>query len=321
MVLQSALLFWSDWDGSLGILHSCGIGSKRLAVKSAPFPALLIFLVGCSGSLRQQTATTPIQPSQPPAPAAPTATLSASPSTITAGQSTTLSWQSANAGAITLDGNSVAASGTEAVYPSETTTYQLNVSGLGGTAQATATVTVNPAPPLIVFMGDSITAWWGNYFDFPAQNWINAGIPGQKCSDMLARFDTDVIAQKPVAVHVLCGTNDIWQENGGYLPITEQAIQGMIDKAKAANISVIIGTVPPVSGVVTTPWNSNELDNAQINALDNWIKTLGLPVADYHTALELPDGTMNPAYTIDGIHPNADGYAVMLNVLKPVLPH
>jgi hypothetical protein len=78
----------------------------------------------------------------------------ASPSTITAGQSSTISW-----GAVT-NGNSdvlvgsvvinpglgeVGSPGSRIVSPGSTTTYTLVATGCGGTAQQQVTVTVNPA--------------------------------------------------------------------------------------------------------------------------------------------------------------------------------
>jgi len=108
------------------------------------------------------TPTTP-QPTTPaPTPTSPSgcpgapviSSFTASPSTITAGQSSTISW-----GAVT-NGNSdvlvgsvvinpglgeVGSPGSRIVSPGSTTTYTLVATGCGGTAQQQVTVTVNPA--------------------------------------------------------------------------------------------------------------------------------------------------------------------------------
>jgi len=99
------------------------------------------------------SAPTPTTPSG--CPGAPViSSLTASPGTITAGQSSTLTW-----GAVT-NGNSnvlvasvvinpglgeVGSPGSRVVSPSSTTTYTLVATGCGGTAQKQVTVTVNPA--------------------------------------------------------------------------------------------------------------------------------------------------------------------------------
>jgi len=80
----------------------------------------------------------------PPTPA-PTCTLSASPLTITSGQSTKLTWSSTNATSISGTNFSPSGvSGTATVSPTQNTTYGITVSGAGGSASATAAVNVQP---------------------------------------------------------------------------------------------------------------------------------------------------------------------------------
>jgi hypothetical protein len=79
-------------------------------------------------------------------PPAPTVSLSASPSSISSGGSSTLSWNSANATSCTASGawsGSQALSGSQLVSPSTTSTYSLTCSGTGGSASANTTVTVS----------------------------------------------------------------------------------------------------------------------------------------------------------------------------------
>ncbi len=104
--------------------------------------AMMIVLAGC----KHKPAPAP---PKPPAPApAPTITLNASPDTIQAGQSSTLTWSSTNAQQVQLNGATVDANGSEAVSPSQTTTYDVVATGANNqTANASATVTVNQPPP------------------------------------------------------------------------------------------------------------------------------------------------------------------------------
>jgi len=94
-----------------------------------------------------------VQPPPPPAPPppAPTITLSASPSTIEKGQSTTLSWKSSNAAGVTINGGvgTVEPSGNRTVRPSDSTTYTARATGPGGSATAEARVTVTTPPPVV----------------------------------------------------------------------------------------------------------------------------------------------------------------------------
>ncbi len=83
---------------------------------------------------------------------APTFTFTATPSTITAGQSATLRWEVTRATRVTLNGETVAASGTRVVTPTQTTTYILRiVFEDNSTKESSVTVTVSESsglPPL-----------------------------------------------------------------------------------------------------------------------------------------------------------------------------
>lgn len=102
--------------------------------------ATAFLLTGCNKKQAR------ISPPAPPAPPSPTATLAANPNIIQAGQSTTLTWQTQNAGQISIPGiGTVSASGSRTVTPASSTTYTLTAKGPGGTQEASARVTVNSA--------------------------------------------------------------------------------------------------------------------------------------------------------------------------------
>ena len=99
-----------------------------------------------SGCAKKQAATPP--PPPPPPVLAPTATLTANPNAINAGQASTLTWKTTNATDVSLDSvGKVDPSGSMQVLPSDSTTYRLVAKGPGGTQEATARVTVNPPQP------------------------------------------------------------------------------------------------------------------------------------------------------------------------------
>jgi len=83
-------------------------------------------------------------------PTTPTVTLTANPTSITAGSFTTLSWASTNAISCSASGawdGTKAVSGSETLAPSATSLYSLTCTGTGGSASASATVTVSNPPP------------------------------------------------------------------------------------------------------------------------------------------------------------------------------
>lgn len=85
-------------------------------------------------------------------PAPSIASFTANPSSIAAGDSTTLSWSTINAASVSIDNaiGAQAASGSVSVSPKQTTTYTLTATGIGGSSNAATTVTVTSGQPRIV---------------------------------------------------------------------------------------------------------------------------------------------------------------------------
>jgi phospholipase C len=117
---------------------SCPAASRLLA--STALILMTAWLTGCVGLV-----ATPV--------VAPSVSLSASPTTVIAGATATLTWNSSNAASATISSGigSVATSGNMPITPAQTTTYTIIVSGAGtatATAQTTVTV-VHPGPPTV----------------------------------------------------------------------------------------------------------------------------------------------------------------------------
>lgn len=147
---QSSTLSWSSTNATSCVASGGWSGTKAVSGTEVVSPtATTIFTLSCTGSggtsAKQVTVTvTPV-----PAPTAPTLTFTATPASIVAGQSSTLSWSSANATscvATTGSGGAKPLSGSQVVTPTVTTSYGLSCSGTGGTTTKSVTVTVS-APP------------------------------------------------------------------------------------------------------------------------------------------------------------------------------
>jgi len=124
-------------------------GRKKLKQTTLRYFALVFALsaIMLLGACHKKAAPPP--PPPPPPPPQPTASLTASPDTVDKGQSSTLTWQTANATDVSIDQGvgTVQASGSKQVSPADSTTYTLTAKGDGGTQTATARVTVNAPPP------------------------------------------------------------------------------------------------------------------------------------------------------------------------------
>jgi acyl-CoA thioesterase I len=174
----------------------------------------------------------------------------------------------------------------------------------------------------IVFMGDSITENWGladpSFFN---HGLVNRGISGQTSPQMLLRFEADVVALHPRAVHIMAGTNDIAGNTG---PTEVQAflnnIAAMVAIAKANNIAVMLAAIPPAAAFSWRPALRPAAQLAAVNRLlADYARREKILFVDYTPALAAADGAFKPALTLDGVHPNAAGYAVMEPIARAAL--
>jgi lysophospholipase L1-like esterase len=169
--------------------------------------------------------------------------------------------------------------------------------------------------PRVVFLGDSITQNWarGRPEFFAANGYVGRGISGQTSPQMVLRFHQDVIALKPAAVFILAGTNDIAENTG---PISDDQVidnlTSMVEMARAHKIKVVVGSVTPATYFF---WKSEAQPTAHVMALNEkikaWATSEKITYADFWSAMAMPDGTTNPAYANDSVHPNSAGFGVM----------
>ena len=153
-----------------------------------------------------------------------------------------------------------------------------------------------------VFLGDSITQYW----PLPVHN---AGVAGQHTSEIFSRFSQDILGHGYARVVILTGTNDIWSENGRSDQVVQE-IGLMAATAKSAGIEPVLCQLPPMLN--STAFNADVLSlNA---AIANLAMTNGCLLVDYYTLM-----AEHPEYFVDGVHPNATGYAVMEAALASVI--
>lgn len=80
---------------------------------------------------------------------------------------------------------------------------------------------------------------------------VNAGISGNKSSDMLARLERDVLSRQPDWVSVSCGVNDVWHQfafesEGIPLEAYKENMTALVDRIQAAGAKVILLTATPI---------------------------------------------------------------------------
>jgi len=175
----------------------------------------------------------------------------------------------------------------------------------------------------VVFMGDSITEMWRiaqpDLFDGRR---VNRGISGQTSPQMLVRFMPDVIALKPRAVHLMCGTNDIAGNTGPTTPGDfRNTVTAMVDLAVANGVAVILADVPPMNGLIWSPAVKDP--QARVAELNSWLTAFAaerrLVHAPYGAVLSDGAKGLKGEFTRDGVHPGAGGYAAMRPVAEAAI--
>jgi phospholipase C len=189
----------------------------------------LLLLAGC-GSVGAGTGTT----------TKPTVNISASPTSITAGQSSTLTVTATDATTVTIAGsdgssyNLTATGGTQAVKPAKTTTYTATASGDGGSTTATATVTVGAGPTVTISANPtSVTAGELSTLTVAATNATTVTIAGSDGSsyNLAATGGTQTV--KPAATTTYT--------------TTATGATGTTPATATATVTVTAGTSPTVT--------------------------------------------------------------------------
>jgi len=133
----------------------------------------------------------------------------------------------------------------------------------------------------------------------------------------------DVIRLRPAAVVIFAGTNDIARNTG---PTTLEMIQdnfrAMAELAKAHGIKVVLCSVTPVSDYSRWPQTAAR-PPADILRVNGWLKEYAAEIqaeyVDYHAALADDKGFLKDGFSMDGLHPNEKGYALMAPLVEAAI--
>jgi len=143
----------------------------------------------------------------------------------------------------------------------------------------------------------------------------NKGVNGERSDQIRARFERDVVGQHPSVVVVIAGVNDVYQGRPA-AHVIEQ-LQAMFDRARAAGIRVVAGTI--------VPYNTATPDqNARMREINDWIRrqasaATGIAVADTRAAVAAPGKPDILSETVDQLHPTARGYREMAEAIRPAI--
>jgi len=177
----------------------------------------------------------------------------------------------------------------------------------------------NPPPQgAILFIGSSSIRLWSNLAQsFPGHRVINRGFGGSQVSDSVAFVHRIVIPYKPKLVLLYAGDNDIATGKSPQRVLTDfQAFVGRIHAALPETRIAYIAIKP-------CPAREKYLD--QVKSANRLVQEYAasdsrLIFIDVFTPMLTKEGRPRADLCIkDGLHPNAQGYALWASIIRPIL--
>ena len=187
----------------------------------------------------------------------------------------------------------------------------------------------------IVFLGNSITysmRHWDKKFN--VKNIVNRGISGDYSDGILERLD-EIIYYKPLAVFLLIGLNDFFDDNTtrpGRTP--EYVAKNILTAAKtikqgSPDTRIFIQTILPINNQqyldekpqVNFLWtNYYPSVNQQVNETNKILKENNeFEIIDLHPLYLNNDQSMKRDLSKDGVHLNENGYNIWIDRVKPLI--
>lgn len=198
---------------------------------------------------------------------------------------------------------------------------------------ATSAMKIDAQPPRqLTLFGASYVQQWGTPV-LPGFVVANKGVGGEETTQLRARFQRDVLAQRPEVLVLWGHFNDIVRAPGrDYEAAKKRAranLQFMHEQARASGIQVYLATevtLPPATGVMNTVrgWvgslrgkqDYRTTINGHIREVNQWLRRYArehqVPLLDLENAMNGDDGHRRHEYTQeDGSHISAAGYQAL----------
>ncbi|MDR2477391.1 MAG: GDSL-type esterase/lipase family protein [Treponema sp.] len=184
-----------------------------------------------------------------------------------------------------------------------------------------------------VFSGNSITEqypveeWFGEYTAKTGQRVYNRGVGGEVSAGLLKQYPDVVLPLEPSTIVLLVGTNDLAMgvKETEIIKNISEVIR--ITKARLPDTKIILQAVYPVNPSKAVKEirflpgqkrTNGKIDSLNI-ALEALAKEWKIIWVDTTGKLRDRSGLLKSEYSPDGLHLNAEGYAVISAALSVVL--
>jgi len=186
----------------------------------------------------------------------------------------------------------------------------------------------------LVLIGASYAGGWPSDRPIADYRVVNKGVGGQQSFEMLARFESDVIALNPDAVVIWGFINDIFRSDQVKIDQTlirsRESMRAMVELAKKSGITPILATevtirgkegwretVEALIGSLLGKSSYQEYVNGHVRETNRWIRDLGaregILLLDLERVLADQQNIRKREYALpDGSHISAQGYDALI---------
>lgn len=192
-----------------------------------------------------------------------------------------------------------------------------------------------------VVIGASYAAGW-KVENLAGLTFVNKGVGGQESSQMLARFERDVVALKPRYVIIWGFINDIFRAERADLAVrvagTKNDLKAMVESARDSGIKPILATEVTTAepagmmnslrgfiGRLRGKQSYARFVSNEVTAVNDWMRSYAsehaIPLLDIEQLFADEDGLRKRDYTAeDGSHITEVGYRTLTEYAERHLP-
>ena len=171
------------------------------------------------------------------------------------------------------------------------------------------------APGGVIFTGDSLIDQWTSLTtDFPYLEAVNRGISGDISTQLLRRFNDDILMYQPSAIVILIGTNDLVDGvSSARVAACLCKILALIASSRPGIPVVICHITPRTPELGKFPEKIRNL-NFRIDRLA--LQRSHVSTCDTFSPLATASGGCRDDCFVDGLHLSPKGYKVLAATLK-----
>lgn len=185
---------------------------------------------------------------------------------------------------------------------------------------------VNKSTTKVVFFGDSRAEAWAFSKEIKGFSVVNRGVSGQTSTQVLGRFEKQILPLRPQIIIVQVGINDLKtiplfpDRQTTIIANSKANIQEIVKRSHSLGAKVILTTIIPPGEIplVRKPFWSSDVDRAVVE-VNSYIYSLQAPNVIIFDSYSLLNQTQKNKYYRDSLHLNSKGYEILNKELTKVL--